>query len=92
MTLQFCPAHLIRDVKYLTTLSDARDRAYGERLREALRRLFAVIHRRVSLTVQAFERQLESARREVLRCGTGEVPPTKAGGNLAKRLETHGES
>src|SRR5512135_1274652 len=33
--LQFCLAHLIRDVKYLTTLPDARDRAYGERLREA---------------------------------------------------------
>ena len=37
MLLQFCLAHLIRDVKYLTTLPDARDRAYGERLREALR-------------------------------------------------------
>jgi transposase len=30
--LQFCLAHLIRDVKYLTTLPDARDRAYGEGL------------------------------------------------------------
>src|SRR3954463_2760667 len=48
--LQFCLAHLIRDVKFLTTLPDARDRAYGERLREALRELFAVIHRREALT------------------------------------------
>ena len=48
--LQFCLAHLIRDVKYLTTLPDARDRAYGERLREALRQLFAVIHRRERLS------------------------------------------
>src|SRR5512146_1113783 len=47
--LQFCLAHLIRDVKYLTTLPDARDRAYGGRLREALRSLFAVIHRREEL-------------------------------------------
>src|SRR3954468_492561 len=30
--LQFCLAHLIRDVKYLTTLPDPRDRAYGKRL------------------------------------------------------------
>ena len=44
VTLQFCLAHLIRDVKYLTTLPDARDRAYGEGLREALRGLFGVIH------------------------------------------------
>ena len=33
VTIQFCLAHLIRDVKFLTTLPDARDRAYGERLR-----------------------------------------------------------
>ena len=29
VALQFCLAHLIRDVKYLTTLPDPRDRAYG---------------------------------------------------------------
>src|SRR4029077_2497840 len=31
IALQFCLAHFIRDVKYVTTLPDARDRAYGER-------------------------------------------------------------
>jgi transposase len=92
VTLQFCLAHLIRDVKYLTTLPDARDRAYGERLRAALRRLFAVIHRREELSAEVFARDLEAARREVLRCGTEEVPPTKASGNLAQRLEKHGAS
>jgi transposase len=90
--LQFCLAHLIRDVKYLTTLPDARDRAYGERLREALRRLFGVIHRRDELSAQAFQRQLEAARSEVLRCGTEGVPETRAGRNLAKRFEAHGSS
>src|SRR3954471_2023919 len=90
--LQFCLAHLIRDVKFLTTLSDARERAYGERLREALRRLFAVIHRREHLSPQAFRDQLEAARAEVLRCGMQEVPETKHSRNLAKRCEVHGES
>jgi transposase len=90
--LQFCLAHLIRDVKFLTTLPDPRDRAYGERLREALRRLFAVIHRREQLSPKTFRSQLEAARTEVLRCGTQEVPETKPSGNLAKRLEKHGES
>jgi transposase len=90
--LQFCLAHLIRDVKFLTTLPDARDRAYGERLREALRELFAVIHRREQLSSEAFRSQLEAARAEVLRCGTQEVPDTKHSRNLAKRLEEHGES
>jgi transposase len=90
--LQFCLAHLIRDVKFLTTLPDARDRAYGERLREALRRLFGVIHRREGLSVVTFRNRLEAARTEVLRCGTQDVPGTKHSRNLAKRLAAHGES
>ena len=75
--LQFCLAHLIRDVKFLTTLPDARDRAYGERLREALRELFAVIHRREELSAAAFQGQLEAARAEVMRRGTRDVPETQ---------------
>jgi transposase len=90
--LQFCLAHLIRDVKFLTTLPDPRERAYGERLREALRQLFAVIHRREHLSPEAFQNQLKAARTEVLRCGTQEVPETKHSRNLAKRFEKHGES
>jgi transposase len=90
--LQFCLAHLIRGVKFLTASPEARDRAYGERLREALRRLSAVIHRREQLSATAFQRQLAAARAEVLRRGTRDVPEAKHGRNLAKRLETHGES
>ena len=67
--LQFCLAHLIREVKYLTTLPDARDRAYGEGLREALRGLFAVIHRREEWSVQDFQSRLDGARPRC--CGVG---------------------
>jgi transposase len=92
VSLQFCLAHLIRDVKYLTTLPDARDREYGEGLRGALRQLFAVIHRREEVSPAAFQSRLEAARAEVLRRGTSDVPPTKPSRNLALRLEKHGES
>jgi transposase len=90
--IQFCLAHLIRDVKFLATLPDARDRAYGEGLREALRQLFAVIHRREQLSAKEFKNQLEAARAEVMRRGTTDVPGTKHSRNLAKRFEQHGES
>ena len=40
----------------------------------------------------AFQVQLEAARAEVMRCGTGEVPETRHSRNLAKRFEAHGES
>ena len=92
MTLQFCLAHLIRDVKYLTTLPDVRVRTYGTRLREALRALFGLIHRREQLTPEQFQSQLEAARTEVLQCATSNVPTSHHCRNLAKRFEMHGES
>jgi len=92
VTLQFCLAHLIRDVKFLTTLPDAGVQAYGTRLREALRALFGVIHRREQLTTQQFHNQLEAARVEVLRCAMRDVPVSTHCRNLAKRFEAHGES
>jgi transposase len=90
--LQFCLAHLIRDVKFLTTLPDRQQVAYGERLREALRRLFAVIHQRGRLGEATFQGRLEAARAEVLRVGTTDVPAGRHSQNLAKRLVKHGES
>jgi transposase len=91
VALQFCLAHLIRDVKFLTTLADARDRAYGERLLGGLRSLFAVIHRREEMSARDFRSRLEAARARVLRLGTSDVPATRACLNLAKRFEAHGE-
>jgi transposase len=90
--LQFCLAHFIREVKYLTTLPDPRNRAYGERLREALRRLFGVIHQRGQWSAAAFDRRLQEARADVLWQGTHDVPPTRTAGLLAQRLQKHGAS
>jgi transposase len=90
--MQFCLAHLIRDVKFLTTLPDARDRAYGERLRQALKGLFAVIHRRGQISDQLFQIDLKLARADVLRCGMTNVPATRHSRNMAKRFEKHGKS
>jgi transposase len=90
--LQFCRAHRIRDVKDRTTLPAARDRADGQRLREAFRQWFAVIHRREVLSATAFRGQWEAARAAVMRRGTRDVPETRPSRNLAKRFAAHGES
>ena len=90
--VQFCMAHLIRDVKFLLTLPGREDQAYGRRLREALRELFAVIHRRETMTAAGFRQALEMAREQVLLAGTTRVPDTKHGRNLAKRFRQHGEA
>lgn len=90
--LQFCLAHFIREVKYLLTLPDARDRAYGERLLEGLRRLFRVIHQRGQWSATEFQWRLERARDDVLVRGRCDVPPTAAAGRLAQRLRAQGAS
>ena len=88
--VQFCLAHLIRDVKFLTTLPDAATKAYGERLRLALKALFGVIHRRDELSAVAFEQQLKAARDAVLNAGMTDVPTTRHAENMAKRFRKHG--
>jgi transposase len=90
ITIQFCLAHLIRDVKFLTTLPDAATKAYGERLRCALKGLFEVIHRREGLSPVDFDQQLEAARGMVLSAGMTNVPPSRQAENMAKRFGKHG--
>jgi transposase len=89
--LQFCLAHLIRDVKFLTTLPDARDRRYGEDLRAALKELFEVFHQRDRLSEGVFQTRLHAARDRVLRVGLC-GPATRHGQNMQKRFSEHGEA
>jgi len=89
--VQFCLAHLIRDVKYLTTLSDPQTTAYGERLRAGLKTLFEVIHRRDELDAFVFQQALKQRRDALLQEATHQVPQTKEALNMAKRFETHGK-
>lgn len=90
--LQFCIAHLIRDVKYLTTLSDKATKAYGQRLREALREMFRVIHRRQQVLPRTFDRRLSAARDLVFATATENVPSSNEAQNMAGRFLKHGDS
>jgi hypothetical protein len=90
--VQFCLAHLIRDVKFLTTLPDAPTQQYGERLRLALKELFAVFHRREELPARVWQAQLQAARARVLQAGLQQVPATRHAQNLAERFRKHGDA
>jgi len=92
VTLQFCLAHLIRDVKFLMTLPGKQEKAYGTRLRDALRTLFRVIHQREQMSAAQFQLRLEGARDEVLRVGQQDVPSSRPAQAMAKRLRQHGSS
>ena len=90
--VQFCMAHLIRDVKFLLTLPGREVQAYGQRLRDALRELFGVIHRREKMTAAGFQKALEAAREHVMKAATTHVPDVKHARNLAKRFRENGEA
>lgn len=76
--VEFCPAHLLRDVKYLTTLN-GRTRKCGGWVLTALKKLFGVFHRREKMTPEGQEAALERLRARHGEAGTG--------GPEAKRLE-----
>jgi len=90
--LQFCLAHLIREVKFLLELPDAATRAYGERFLQSLRALFGLIHRRRSMTAREFRSALKGQRRAIIRAALKQVPANKAAQNLARRMRKHGAS
>ena len=101
VAVQFCLAHLIRDVKFLLALPDAATQAYGTSLLAALRWLFHVIHQRETMDPSRFDRALERARQRILRIGieqapseldrTGREQHTEAR-NMAERFRKHGEA
>lgn len=83
---------MIRDIKFLATHPDRRNRAYGERLLEAARALFGLIHRRDRLSPQRFALELEDAGNELGGAALWRVPNTPEARNLARRFEKHGAS
>jgi Transposase IS66 family. len=89
VTVQFCLAHLIRDVKFLTELPDPLTAAYGQRVLAGLRQLFHVIHRRETMDPARFQRALEKAREELVAVGKRAPPRTEAQ-TMAKRFREHG--
>jgi transposase len=92
VVLQFCLAHLIREVKFLITLPGKKVQAYGQRLRDALKALFSVIHQREKLSTVEFHGRLQAARQAVLRVGQQDVPASRHAQNMAKRLQKYGDS
>ena len=90
--VQFCQAHLIRDVKFLTTHPDKATRSYGEKVLGGLRSLFRTIHRREQMDDVAFQKSLERARDELTHLVLRYVPERSEARNLANRFREHGEA
>jgi hypothetical protein len=101
VAVQFCIAHLIRDVKFLTTLPDLPTRLYGKRLLDALKALFHVIHQHDAMPADAFGDALAQAKADIIRIGRDEAPSLidangkerrREAQNMAERFRKHAEA
>lgn len=101
VSLQFCIAHLIRDIKFLAGLPDQATKDYGKRFLDHVKGLFKIIHQHESMSSQPFMEALAIAKDAIIRAATEDVPSSinadgkeekKATWNMAKRFRDHGES
>jgi transposase len=88
--MQFCWAHLIRDVKFLTTLTDPVTRRYGERLLGTIQVLFRIWHRRAPEPTERWKREAGWAEKEILKVAR-RAPSRSEAQNIAKRFREHGD-
>ena len=101
ITLQFCLAHLIRDLRCLIGLPDRETQAYGKKLLSKVRHLVKVIHSREKMTPHAFQDALENAKKMIMKAALQEAPSCldqdgkeekKEVRNMVKRFQKHGEA
>ena len=101
ITVQFCIAHLIRDIKYLTGLPDAETKAYGKKLLATVKDMFKVIHNRERYSPETFTCALESAREAIIEAALNDVPSRldkngkelkREAFNMAKRFRDNGKA
>jgi len=101
VTIQFCIAHLIRDIRFLISLPDVETRFYGEKLLESVKNLFKVIGKGEEMSEQAFKNGLEQAKQTIMTVALEDVPSSlnKDGKeekteaqNMANRFRKHGKA
>ena len=88
--MQFCWAHLVRDVKFLTTLVDPVTCRFGGKLLAAIKVLFRVWHRRDAEPSERWKRDAERAQKEVLTV-MRRAPSRSEAQNIAERFREYGE-
>ncbi len=101
ITVQFCIAHLIRDIKYLAGLHDAETKAYGKRLLAAVKEMFKIIHNRADFSSEAFTCAMKRAREAIMEIALNDVPSRldkngkeqkREAFNMAKRFRENGKA
>ena len=87
--VQFCLAHFIREIKFLTTLPQVTAVHYGNRLLERIRTLFFAIHNKDLFSPAKFTHALEAVRAAIVEEAQRDVPAVREAQLIAKRLREY---
>jgi hypothetical protein len=101
ITIQFCIAHLIRNIRFLTALPDKETKAYGQRLLDQIKSMFKVIHQRDDMIPEDFTKALEQAKEKIITTALNDVPSrlnkdgkeqNREAKNMADRFRKYGKA
>lgn len=87
--VQFCWAHLIRDIKFLSESSDKVTANYGGRLLKLCKLIFHLQHRRKELGEEMFRRRMTRLKNKFL--ATGRRCVASGARDMVARLKEYGE-
>ena len=88
---QFCLAHLIRDIKFLTTLPNEADKRFGKALLTDFKWLFHIWHLRDKIPKDRFDRIMSKIRNRILTVAKQQDLPPKSA-TISKRFRKHGDA
>ena len=67
VTIQFFIAHLIRDIRFLTTLKDKKTKVYGQKkLLDEVKKMFKIIHDFENMSARDFTVAFEHAKQKII--------------------------
>ena len=84
--LQFCWAHLIREVKYLAESTDKHVSRYGKRLLSEFQSMFLTIHRQGKILERNWRHRMERHRETIMWEAKHRIPKNKEAKKIAERL------
>lgn len=90
---QFCLAHLIRDIKFLTTLPTLEAKDFGNKLLDYMRHVFQLWHERDNYTAEQFEQQATEFKASLSAyLATLDFPRGTDARRILKRMTKHWDS
>lgn len=89
--MQFCWAHLIRDIKFMAGLPDKVTRNFARRLLIPIRKMFALIHRQEQMDASRYQRALKKYK-DIIIGLIRRAPDRHEPRKIKKRFQDHGRS